>query len=144
MSIWLWFLLGSAIAIVVAGFYPCFLISKKVIQLKKDATKDVKELGEFDGEVEIFIPLEMVNLVTEEDLEKRRGLVTYHVLYIKNNWAIKRGKNKTIYAQGANKELVTKLAIEYAKRDKAELKIHNKKGRIKISNSYGRDPKGNG
>lgn len=144
MNFWLWILLGAAIALILSSFYPCFLIFKKVLQLKKDVSKDVEELGKFDGEVEIYIPLEMVNLVTDELLAKRKGLVTYHVLYINKNWVIKRGKNKTIYAQGMNKELIIKLAIESAKRDKAELKIHNKNGQIKTSNSYGRDPKGNG
>lgn len=144
MNFWLWILLGGAIALILSSFYPCFVICKRVKQLRKDATKDVKELGEFDGEVEIYIPLEMVNIVTEELLAKRKGLVTYHVLYINKSWVIKRGKNRAIYAKGFNKKLVTKLAIEYAKRDKAELKVHNKKGQIKLSNSYGRDPKGNG
>lgn len=144
MNWWLWLLLGATLAIILPSFYPLFLLCKRILKLKKGAVDLPKELGEFDGEVDTFIPLEMINEVSKEDFAKRSGLVTYHVVFANKKWKIKRGGIISPYAEGRNKKILTKLAIEYAKKEKAELKIHNKKGRIKLSNSYGNDPKGNG
>jgi hypothetical protein len=145
MSWWLWLFLGAVFSLLFASFYPIYITINKIKSLKKDVSKTPESLGDFDGEIDIFIPLEMVKIVTDEELKKRKGLITYNVSYSKDEkWQIKRGGNKAVYAEGKNKKLIVRLAKLYAKKDKAELKIHDKKGRIKISNSYGNDPKGNG
>lgn len=144
MNLWLWLLLGAFIAILLPNGYSCFLLCKRIKKLKKGKFEAPKELGEFDGEVEIYIPLDMIKAVSDEELAKRYGLVSYHIVHSNNSWKLKKGGVDNIYAESKNKKILTKLAISYAKREKAELKIHNKKGRIKISNSYGNDPLGNG
>lgn len=144
MNFWLWLLIGGALALVIPSIYATILIVKKMLKLKNDVYSKPPELNEYDGEVDIYIPVNMVGKVTKRDLSKRKGLIAYHVVYSNKKWMIKRVNNSEIYAESYNRKLIIKLAKEYSKRDRAELKIHDKKGRIKISHSYGNDPRGNG
>lgn len=143
MNWWLWLLLGAALAIILPSTYSLFLLYKRIIKLRRGVIEQPKELGEFDGEVDINIPLDMIKEVTKEDLSKRIGLVTYHVVHSGKKWKIKRGGTEEVYAESKNKKILVKFAIEYCKREKAELKIHNKNRKIKISKSYGNYTKSN-
>lgn len=144
MNFWLWLLVGGALALIIPSIYAIILLVKKIIKLTNDVYSKPPKLNEYDGEIEINIPVDMVEQVTKRELSKRKGLITYHVVYLNKKWVIKRVNNDEIYAEGYNKKLIIKLAKEYSKKDRAELKIHDKKGKIKISHSYGNDPKGNG
>jgi hypothetical protein len=96
----------------------------------------------FEGQVVIFEPLEKIKQATWEDVVRRKGHYTYHVTASSNGgWFIKRAKSPNPYAYLERKDEALKLAIVYAKREKAELKMHNEKGVIETSMSFGREKK---
>lgn len=96
----------------------------------------------FEGQVVMFEPIENIKQVTWEDVVKRKGHCTYHVTVSSNGgWFIKRSKAPNPSAYVERKDEAMRLAIAYAKREKAELKIHNAKGVIEKSMSFGREKK---
>ena len=109
--------------------------------VKVDENIEAEDLN-FEGQVVIFEPLEKIKQATWEDVVRRKGHYTYHVTASSNGgWFIKRAKSPNPYAYLENKEEAMKLAIVYAKREKAELKLHNEKGVIETSMSFGREKK---
>lgn len=64
-----------------------------------------------------------------------------HVVFNKKDkvWQIKHAKN-VLDKYRTQKEAFAN-AVKYAKKQKLELSVHNKNGKIKIKNSYGNDPK---
>ena len=93
----------------------------------------------FYGEVIMFTPLKEVPKATWEDVVKRRGHYSYHLTEAPNGgYFLKRAKVKNPYAYIRRKDEALKLAKIYAEREKADLKVHNEKGVIEKSFSFGR------
>ncbi len=100
------------------------------------------DLSAFKGKVETFIPLESIPQATWEDVVKRKGHHTYHVTCAKGGgYFIKKAKTPNPYAFVELKEEALEVAKCYAKREKAELKIHDAKGVIEQSMSFGKEKK---
>lgn len=94
----------------------------------------------FTGEVVMFTPLESLKKATWEEVVRRKGHCTYHLTTSGNGgWFIKKSNAPNPYAYIENKEDAEALAKIYAQREKAELKIHNAKGVIEKSLSFGRE-----
>lgn len=94
----------------------------------------------FTGEVVMFTPLESLKKATWEEVVRRKGHCTYHLTTSGNGgWFIKKSNAPNPYAYIENKEDAEVLAKIYAQREKAELKIHNAKGVIEKSLSFGRE-----
>lgn len=94
----------------------------------------------YTGEVVMFTPLESVKKASWEDVVRRKGHCTYHLTTSGNGgWFIKKSNAPNPYAYIEKREDAEELAIAYAKREKAELKIHNAKGVIEKSLSFGRE-----
>ena len=94
----------------------------------------------FRGEVVTFTPLNEIKKASWEDVVRRRGHYAYHVTTAGNGgWFIKRSGKPNPYAYAKRKDEVMRLAKIYAEREKAELKIHNEKGVIEKSFSFGRE-----
>lgn len=94
----------------------------------------------FTGEVVMFTPLESLKKATWEEVVRRKGHCTYHLTTSGNGgWFIKKSNAPNPYAYIENKEDAEVLAKTYAQREKAELKIHNAKGVIEKSLSFGRE-----
>ncbi|MGN1259157.1 MAG: DUF2188 domain-containing protein, partial [Christensenellales bacterium] len=104
--------------------------------------EDVFDINDYKGKVIVFEPLDKVKQATWEDVVRRKGHYTYHVTAAANGgWFIKRAKSANPYVYAEDKEEAMQIAILYAKREKAELKIHDKKGVIEKSMSFGREKK---
>ncbi len=100
------------------------------------------DLSEFKGKVELFIPLETIPQATWEDVVRRKGHHTYHVTCAKEGgYFIKKAKTPNPYAYVELKDEALEVAKCYAKREKAELKIHDAKGVIEQSMSFGKEKK---
>ena len=100
------------------------------------------DLTKFSGKVETFVPLESIPQATWEDVVKRKGHHTYHVTCAKSGgYFIKKAKSTSPYAFVELKDEALEVAIAYAKREKAELKIHDAKGVIEQSMSFGKEKK---
>ena len=100
------------------------------------------DLSKFNGKVEIFVPLETIPQATWEDVVKRKGHHTYHVTCASNGgYFIKKAKTASPYAFVELKDEALEVAKAYAKREKAELKIHDAKGVIEQSMSFGKEKK---
>ncbi len=111
-------------------------VVRKLIQ---DGVETLKDL-ELEGTVIVFEPFENIPQATWEDVVRRKGHYTYHVTPAPNGgWFIKRAKSANPCAYVEKKDEALKLATAYAKKEKAELKIHNKKGVIEQSMSFGRE-----
>ena len=94
----------------------------------------------FSGEVVMFTPLESVRKASWEEVVRRKGHCTYHLTTSGNGgWFIKKSNAPNPYAYIEKKEEAEELAKVYAMREKAELKIHNAKGVIEKSLSFGRE-----
>lgn len=94
----------------------------------------------YTGEVVMFTPIESLKKASWEDVVRRKGHCTYHLTTSGNGgWFIKKSNAPNPYAYIQNKEDAEQLAMVYAKREKAELKIHNAKGVIEKSLSFGRE-----
>lgn len=94
----------------------------------------------FTGEVVMFTPLESVKQASWEEVVRRKGHCTYHLTTSGNGgWFIKKSNAPNPYAYIETKEDAEMLARIYAQREKAELKIHNVKGVIEKSLSFGRE-----
>ena len=100
------------------------------------------DLSKFNGKVETFVPLESIPQATWEDVVKRKGHHTYHVTCASNGgYFIKKAKTASPYAFVELKDEALEVAKAYAKREKAELKIHDAKGVIEQSMSFGKEKK---
>ena len=94
----------------------------------------------FTGEVVMFTPLDNIKQATWEEVVRRKGHCTYHLTTSGNGgWFIKKSNAPNPFAYIENKEEAEELAKFYAKKEKAELKIHNAKGVIEKSLSFGRE-----
>lgn len=94
----------------------------------------------FTGEVVMFTPIDSLRKATWEEVVRRKGHCTYHLTTSGNGgWFIKKSNAPNPYAYIEKKEDAEELAKLYAKREKAELKIHNSKGVIEKSLSFGRE-----
>lgn len=62
-----------------------------------------------------------------------------HVVPHSKGWAVKTAGGKTRKVCATQKEAI-KNARSVAKNQRSELVIHNRKGRIRERNTYGRDP----
>lgn len=92
------------------------------------------------GEVVMFTTFDSVRKATWEEVVRRKGHCTYHLTTSGNGgYFIKKSNAPNPYAYIQEKEDAVELAKAYAKREKAELKIHNAKGVIEQSLSYGRE-----
>ena len=88
----------------------------------------------------MFTPLESLKLASWEEVVRRKGHCTYHLTTSGNGgWFIKKSNAPNPYAYIEKKEEAEELAKFYASREKAELKIHNAKGVIEKSLSFGRE-----
>lgn len=95
---------------------------------------------EFSGEVVMFTPITSLKQASWEEVVRRKGHCTYHLTTSGNGgWFIKKSNAPNPYAYIEKKEEAEELAKFYAQREKAELKIHNSKGVIEKSLSYGRE-----
>ncbi len=63
-----------------------------------------------------------------------------HVLPRYNKWIVKGEGNKKATRIFETQREAIKYAREIAKRQRSEVVIHNKKGRIRDKDSYGNDP----
>ena len=100
------------------------------------------DLSKFKGEVVLFEQLENIPQATWQDVVKRKGHYTYHMTCAPNGgYFIKRAKTPNPYAFVALKDEALEVAIAYAKTEKAELKIHDAKGVIEQSMSFGKEKK---
>lgn len=87
----------------------------------------------------IYIDLSEVKPATWEDVVKRKGRYSYHMTPVNNGgWFIKRSGSKQPSAYVADKTEALELAKQYAEKEKGTLKVHNKKGIITESYSFGR------
>lgn len=94
----------------------------------------------FTGEVVMFTPLDTISQATWEEVVRRKGHCTYHLTTSGNGgWFIKKSNAPNPYAYIEKKEDAEELAKFYAMKEKAELKIHNAKGVIEKSLSFGRE-----
>lgn len=94
----------------------------------------------FSGEVVMFTPISSLKKASWEEVVRRKGHCTYHLTTSGNGgWFIKKSNAPNPYAYIEKKEEAEELAKFYAKREKAELKIHNSKGVIEKSLSFGRE-----
>ena len=94
----------------------------------------------FIGEVVMFTPIDSLRKASWEEVVRRKGHCTYHLTTSGNGgWFIKKSNAPNPYAYIEKKEDSEVLAKAYAKREKAELKIHNNKGVIEKSLSFGRE-----
>lgn len=119
------------------------VINVAPVAVDADSVEELEDL-KFEGQVVIFEPIEKIKQATWEDVVRRKGHYTYHVTGANNGgWFIKRAKSANPYAYVERKEEAMKLAIAYAKREKAELKVHDAKGVIEASMSFGREKKMN-
>ena len=92
------------------------------------------------GEVVMFTTFDSVKKASWEEVVRRKGHCTYHLTASGNGgYFIKKSNAPNPYAYIEKKEDAIELAKAYAKREKAELKIHNAKGVIEQSLSYGRE-----
>lgn len=94
--------------------------------------------------ISILVPITDIPVTSKEELAKRKGNVNFHVIKSGKVWVLRKSNDTQIYLTSKRKRTAVLFAIEYAKRQRAELKIHNKKGLIIDSISYGNDPIGNG
>lgn len=94
--------------------------------------------------VTILIPITDIPITSKDGLAKRKGNVNFHVVKKDNLWVLRKSNSSQLYLTSKKKRTAVLFATEYAKRQKTELKIHNKKGLIIDSISYGNDPIGNG
>ena len=62
----------------------------------------------------------------------------YHVVKVDNGWAVK--VNGRIVSVHNTQEEARRSAVVYAKRNKSEVVIHRRDGRIRAKDSYGNDP----
>jgi len=77
----------------------------------------------------------------KEKTMPKKGLQTHHVVpNPKGGWDIKRGGSDHTIKRFARKQEAIAAAREIARKQKTELKIHNKDGKIAQSISYGNDP----
>lgn len=94
----------------------------------------------FQGEVVMFSPLDNIKKATWEEVVRRKGHCTYHLTSSGNGgFFIKKSNAPNPYAYIQLKEDAVNLAKAYAKKEKAELKVHNAKGVIEQSLSFGRE-----
>lgn len=94
----------------------------------------------FNGEVVMFTPISSLKKASWEEVVRRKGHCTYHLTTSGNGgWFIKKSNAPNPYAYIEKKEEAEELAKFYAMREKAELKIHNSKGVIEKSLSFGRE-----
>ena len=109
----------------------------------EEADEEVKlDTSKFKGEVVLFEQLENIPQATWQDVVKRKGHYTYHMTCAPNGgYFIKRAKTPNPYAFVALKDEALEVAIAYAKKEKAELKIHDAKGVIEQSMSFGKEKK---
>lgn len=110
------------------------------LNISYDGGKLVINGFKFDGEVVMFTPLDSIKPATWEEVVRRKGHCTYHLTTSGNGgWFIKKSNAPNPYAYIEKKEDAEELAKIYARREKAELKIHNAKGVIEKSLSFGRE-----
>lgn len=110
------------------------------LEIKTVGGKLVINGFKFSGDVVMFTPLESVKKATWEEVVRRKGHCTYHLTTSGNGgWFIKKSNAPNPYAYIEKKEEAEELAKVYAMREKAELKIHNAKGVIEKSLSFGRE-----
>jgi hypothetical protein len=78
-------------------------------------------------------------VIREYDRAVTRGQKSVHVVPHESGWSVKRvGASKgNVYE---TKERAVDVAHKRAKRDRVELFIHGRDGRIRERNSYGPDP----
>lgn len=108
--------------------------------ISSDRGKLVINGYKFTGDVVMFTPIESVRKATWEEVVRRKGHCTYHLTTSGNGgWFIKKSNAPNPYAYIQKKEEAEELARIYASREKAELKIHNAKGVIEKSLSFGRE-----
>ena len=62
------------------------------------------------------------------------------ILSKKGGWDVKKSKSKRVSKSFDRKEDDVKYGKELSKKEKTELYIHKKNGRIQNRNSYGTDP----
>lgn len=63
-----------------------------------------------------------------------------HVVPHKDGWAVKGGGNKKATKITSTQQAAFNIARKIAINQKTEVVIHNRKGKIRNSNSYGNDP----
>ena len=96
----------------------------------------------YKGEVKVFEPLEKIKKASWEDVVRRKGHYAYHITAAANGgWWIKRARSSNPFVYAEDKDEALQIGIIYAKREKAELKLHDKKGVIEKSMSFGREKK---
>ena len=126
---------------------PVVVAKKESVQVDDDelhiSTVDGKLVindYKFMGEVVMFTPIDSLRKATWEEVVRRKGHCTYHLTTSGNGgWFIKKSNAPNPYAYIEKKEDAEELAKFYAQREKAELKIHNSKGVIEKSLSFGRE-----
>ena len=126
---------------------PVVVVKKESVQVDDDelniSTVDGKLVindYKFMGEVVMFTPIDSLRKATWEEVVRRKGHCTYHLTTSGNGgWFIKKSNAPNPYAYIEKKEDAEELAKFYAQREKAELKIHNSKGVIEKSLSFGRE-----
>lgn len=70
-----------------------------------------------------------------------KGPDTYHVVpHPDGGWAVKRGGSARIISRHRTKQDAVDNARKLSRRQGAELRIHNKDGKISDSDSHGNDP----
>ena len=78
-------------------------------------------------------------VIREYDLAVARGQKSVHVVPHEEGWSVKRiGASKGSVCE--TQERAVDMARKLAKRDRVELIIHGRNGRIRERNSYGHDP----
>ena len=63
-----------------------------------------------------------------------------HVVKNGNRWAVKEGGTKTPVSNHNTQATAIQKAIDVARDQQAELRIHGRDGRIRETRSYGNDP----
>ena len=104
---------------------------------KKVATKKLDIELPTSGKL-ILIDLKDIKPVTWKDVVERKGRFSYHMTpSSKGGWFIKKSGNDGPSAYVVDHDEALELAKKYATKEKCTLKVHNKKGTIVESFSFG-------
>lgn len=79
----------------------------------------------------------MLNFKTDFLMKKK----TIHVVPHNGKWATRTGGNQRVTQNFETQSDAIEAGRQQAINNTTELKIHNKQGKIRESNSYGNDPK---
>lgn len=90
----------------------------------------------------IYIDVADIKPVSWQDVVVRKGRFAYHMTPTHSGgWFIKRAGNEGPSAYVADRDEAVELAKKYAKKEKSTLKIHNSRGTIVESYSFGHTTK---